>query len=394
MTANPPASKKPRKARQNRAPCREIGRRGVRIACKPGQVKTVGARRWSVASQSVPGKWYRVNLAGHGFTCECRHHESRGSRCKHIIAAEIVLMEKTPEGEKSPPVTLGSLRPFCSHCKSNHHAKDGRRRCKRRDPVQRFKCRDCGHRFSEGFGFVGRHVAPTFITMALTVFGMGLSPAQACLLLKVAGVTVHPSTVQRWADRYGKQTARYVRTLRPPGIGTRWSADEKFKRIRGMDRWVFAVMDSATRFILSHDVSPTKFSYNATPLLEAAKKRAGFAPRMFVTDGLQAFGVAFRRAFRTRANPPIHISEIHLQNQRCNNNCHERFNGELGDRFKTSRGLKKEDSALIGITMIHHNFVRPHMGLNKKTPADSAGIRIPHDDKWLVLIQNAALDAA
>jgi putative transposase len=39
---------------------------------------------------------------------------------------------------------------------------------------------------------------------------------------------------------------------------------------------------------------------------------------------------------------------------------------------------------------IFHNYVRPHEGLNGKTPAEAAGITIEGSNKWLTLIQNAA----
>ena len=78
--------------------------------------------------------------------------------------------------------------------------------------------------------------------------------------------------------------ANYESHLR---IGSRWSTDEKFKKIRGQDRWLLAVMDNATRFILSYHMSPIKRNYDATSLFKAAKERAGFTPKILVSDGLQ-----------------------------------------------------------------------------------------------------------
>ena len=72
----------------------------------------------------------------------------------------------------------------------------------------------------------------------------------------------------------------------------------------------------------------------------------------------------------------VHISEIHLRGERCNNNGRERLNGELGDRFKVSRGRKKENASLIRMAVLHHNFIRSHWGLDGKTPAEVAGIII------------------
>ncbi|MFI5448698.1 MAG: hypothetical protein ACHQ03_02875 [Candidatus Bathyarchaeia archaeon] len=52
--------------------------------------------------------------------------------------------------------------------------------------------------------------------------------------------------------------------------------------------------------------------------------------------------------------------------------------------------MKREDSPLLTGLQIYHNYVRPHMGLNGKTPADLAGIQVGGDDKWMTLIQNAS----
>jgi len=38
---------------------------------------------------------------------------------------------------------------------------------------------------------------------------------------------------------------------------------------------------------------------------------------------------------------------------------------------------------------IYHNFVRPHEGLDSKTPAEVCGIIIEGQDKWKTIIENA-----
>jgi len=90
----------------------------------------------------------------------------------------------------------------------------------------------------------------------------------------------------------------------------------------------------------------------------------------------------------THTNPE-NIRHIRLQGD-YNNNKMERMNGELRDREKVVRGVKKDDSPLLAGLQIYHNFVRPHMGLNGMTPADKAGIEVKGDNKWLTLIQNAS----
>jgi putative transposase len=66
----------------------------------------------------------------------------------------------------------------------------------------------------------------------------------------------------------------------------------------------------------------------------------------------------------------------------------ERMNGEIRDREKVMRGLKKVDTPLTG-HQIYHSYFRPHEGLDGKTPAEACGIKIEGNNKWITLIQNA-----
>ena len=73
-------------------------------------------------------------------------------------------------------------------------------------------------------------------------------------------------------------------------------------------------------------------------------------------------------------------------------NKEERINGEIRDREKVMCGLKKMDSPILTGYQIYHNYIRSHMGLRGKTPAQMCGIEISGDDKWLTLIQNAIIN--
>ena len=45
---------------------------------------------------------------------------------------------------------------------------------------------------------------------------------------------------------------------------------------------------------------------------------------------------------------------------------------------------------MFRITIIHHNFIKPHGGIGGRMPAEAAGIEIRAYNKWLTLIQKAA----
>ena len=86
---------------------------------------------------------------------------------------------------------------------------------------------------------------------------------------------------------------------------------------------------------------------------------------------------------------PIHIRHISLDGDK-NNNKMKRLNGEFRDREKVMRGVKKEDSVIFDGYQIYHNYVRPHMSLDGKTPTEACGIQIKGDDKWITIIRNAS----
>jgi putative transposase len=67
----------------------------------------------------------------------------------------------------------------------------------------------------------------------------------------------------------------------------------------------------------------------------------------------------------------------------------ERLNGEIRDREKTMRGIKKMDTPILTGYQIYHNYFREHEGLNGITPAEASGIRIEGENKWITLIQNS-----
>ncbi len=69
----------------------------------------------------------------------------------------------------------------------------------------------------------------------------------------------------------------------------------------------------------------------------------------------------------------------------------ERLNGEIRDREKTMRSLKKDNFPIIIDMQIHYNYIRTHMALNNDTPANRVGIKIKGNNKWIMLVQNAKI---
>jgi transposase InsO family protein len=156
-------------------------------------------------------------------------------------------------------------------------------------------------------------------------------------------------------------------------------------------KYLFAMMDDETRFWIAQEVANTKDTHDARNLFRMAKDRAGKKPQILITDGLRSYRDAWLKEYRAnkQIDSTIHIRNITLAGTH-NNNKMERFNGEIRDREKVTRNLKKDDTPILTGMQIFHNYVRPHMALKGRTPAEVAGIKVEGDNKWITLIQNAS----
>ncbi len=67
------------------------------------------------------------------------------------------------------------------------------------------------------------------------------------------------------------------------------------------------------------------------------------------------------------------------------------MNGEIRDREKTMRGLKKADTPILKGCQIFHNYIREHQALKGRTPAEKCRIEIEGENKWLTSIQNSSI---
>jgi putative transposase len=141
---------------------------------------------------------------------------------------------------------------------------------------------------------------------------------------------------------------------------------------------VYASMDDETRFWIAQQVAETKTTADITPLFSKGKEVAGIGPNIIISDGVPNFHTAFNRELCTHKWPRSrrHINHIRMQGDH-NNNKMERLNGEIRDREKTMRSLKKVDMPILKGMQIYHNYIREHQGLkDKETPAEKTGFRL------------------
>jgi len=169
-------------------------------------------------------------------------------------------------------------------------------------------------------------------------------------------------------------------------LGSRvFHADETKVNIRGQWVWLWHLMDGDTRFLLANHVSKSRNVSDAREAFRDAKAIAKVEPRVLLTDGLGSYVPAASREFPDA----VHVAGVGLQGH-LNNNRMERYQGTLKERTKVMQALKNGDTAIPDGQRIYYNHIRPHQGLNGKTPAEAAGIAVNGKNIWVTLIQNAS----
>jgi transposase-like protein len=206
-------------------------------------------------------------------------------------------------------------------------------------------------------------------------------------------VNVSHVAVYKWIQKYVALMGKYLSQIKPQ-VSDTWRADEMWLKIKGNPKYLYALLDDQTRFWIAKEVAGDKFSHEApeyaSRLFRQGKEVAGKKPLTLITDGLHAYHLAYKREFYAHQKPVTkHQEHITWKRDRGNQKM-ERFNGEVRDREKVMRGLKREDTPIISGYQIYHNYMRPHEALDGKTPAELCGNKVEGKDKWLTLIQNAS----
>jgi putative transposase len=355
--------------------------RGSEIAqSKESQVISIEENFYTVKSQSGNGEYAVCKVNGE-WVCECPDFTYRHVKCKHVFAVELSI--KMKEQVKRNVVIQPLSSSICVFCGSEQIVKDAIRHNKNFD-LQRYKCKACGKRFSVNIGFENMKASPQVITSAMQLYFTGESLRNVQKFLKLQGVKISHVSILKWIEKYTALMKDYVEKI-TPNVSDTWRADEMYIKVAGNMKYLYAMMDDETRFWIAQEVAESKYKHDSREIFYKARWLMKKQPKTFITDGLPTYKTNARRIFPQAE----HIRQITLKGE-LHNNKMERMNGEVRDREKTMRGLKKSDTAILKGYQIYHNYVRPHEALDGKTPAEACGITIQGENKWKTLIENAS----
>lgn len=367
--------------------------RGREIFEKEGQIERVSLNNYRVSSQSGHGLYEVRKIATeHRWTCSCPDYSNRAVKCKHIFACEFSLALRTEvqAHREEPPVTIAPIDvSSCKFCGSENIVRDGVRHNKAGN-IQIYTCQECGRYFSFNLGFEKMRASPQAITGAMQLYFSGESLRNVQKFLALQGVRISHVGIYKWIGKYVRLMEGYLDKMKP-NLGETWRADELYLKVKGNTKYLFALMDDETRFWIAQQLTANKGTSDVAPLFAKGREIAGRRPKTLITDGAHNFHTAYMKELwtlqpRTRT---LHVRDIQFEGPRHNNKM-ERLNGEIRDREKVMRNLKKTDTPILSGYQIFHNYLRPHMALNGRTPAEACGITVKGPNKWITLIQNAS----
>lgn len=253
----------------------------------------------------------------------------------------------------------------CIYCSSQLTVKNGHDK----RGIQRYKCNDCKKRFCEK-GIFARHRYPVSIIMdALFLYSQPISTRGVTVNLKRFR-KIKPShvTIYNWVVKFASYLIK-IANKKPIAFTNIWHVDEKFIHVRGSKdphAYLWIVSDTDANIIATH-VSFVRDMANAKIVLGKAKERAGFAPELLVSDGLQGYKKACKKVFGRKTRHVIaHFKAkgiVHKgQLMQISNNRAERINQFPALWLHSIRGFKRLDRAnlLVEFFTLYYNYFMPH----------------------------------
>ena len=360
-------------------------------------VRQVAGNHYEVVS---PGSQLTYNVRrmqeADVWSCECAdfHNALRSGRdknCRHIRQIRGMICGAVVIEQKHASATPGT----CPYCDSTFAVKSGTRLRANGTRRQMYRCKICKRRFADRQnGFWHMRTDPHIVSDALNLAMSGMSYRKIAEHIRYStGTRVSHVSVGHWIAKYTKMMSDYINNMKPV-LGDTWSLDELVLNVKntkktkkGFYDWLWSAIDPKTRFLIATIISKGRHTQDASELLDASTKNAGGKPDYIVTDSLPAYDSAIRDFGNDRIQ---HITSKAIKDTYTNMPI-ERYHNEIRENLNSRRGLGNDDSAQIyaELLRIHHNFIRPHMGLDGNTPSQEAGLESFADTKYLGLIKEA-----
>jgi len=373
--------------------------KATQIFSKTNSIRKISKNHYVVESQNSDTTYNIRKLPNVDvWTCECKDFHFRlrkldDKHCKHIKSC--ILLQDSINTENKIEQT--SQPQVCPKCQSSSIVKNGFRKLKNGIQRQKHRCNQCRYRFILGEnGFSKVSSDPKIISESLNLVMSGMSYRNIARHIEtVHQIKISHVSVNNWIKKYTELIKEYVDSLNP-NVSDVWSLDEMYLNVKntkktgkGFHDWLWSIIDPKTRFLIATEVSKKREISDARKIIASGKKIVTQNPNYVLTDCLNSYQEAIRKEFE---NKTAHIKTKSLKDGFVNRPI-ERYHNEIRERLKARRGLGNDESAqtFSELLKINHNFVKPHQGLDGKTPAQAANIELNlGENKYLDLIKQSA----
>jgi len=362
--------------------------RAYSILAKGDTPKLLKSKTYQIPSQSNPNTKYTVTKY-RLWECDCPDFKKRHLKCKHIQAVELWIKLKNRLDNNTVELEneLNKQEINCPDCNSYNITKNGNR--KTTDGTrQRYKCKDCNYRFTHDI-IKHRKVSGKMVALSMDLYFKGLSLRKISdTIYQFYDIQIHHETIRRWINTFMEKMNDYVSNLKIEHSDI-WVVDEqKVKTKKDQWVWVWNLMDKESRFLIASNVTKTRNMNDTRQIFKKAKQNTDKKPLFVITDGLKTYPHAINKELYDHHQSCEHIANAGIGKSE-NNNVIERYHGTYRERDKVMRGLHshKTSKTMSENWKTYYNFIRPHMALSGKTPAEMKGMNLSSsNNKWLEML--------
>jgi len=223
-------------------------------------------------------------------------------------------------------------------------------------------------------GFENYRTKADIITAALDLRAKGLSLSDVVDHLdQHYEKKVSRQTILDWQKKFGSKVKAFTQSL-TPHIDGDVHADEVFLKAGGEWNFLWAAMDYVTKFLVGEHFSTKRDEEEALDFLQRVKDRCDGRIWRLHTDDSYDYPDPIKKVFGKN----VFHQHFPSWKKKFRNNPIERFNNTVKQRYKTMRGFSnnKGGSQFIDFWITYYNFIRKHMSLDGKTPAQAAKIML------------------
>lgn len=290
---------------------------------------------------------------------------------------------------------------ICPDCKAEHIKKNGKRKTENRGLIQRYKCLECGKRFTLDDGFFRMRNSPQKITQSVDLFYRGASTrgVQGHLAMFYPH-NASQMSVYNWVVKYSKMISKFTNKLKLR-VGQEAQTDEieyhrrKSHKSKGTEKNFFIdSVDPQTKFMLSAEYMKTRSSRDIKAVMLRIRERTGDQIKVMTTDGWMAYENTIKKVFGYN-NKIGKFNVLHnrvvVSNEQGNfNHPIERLHNNARARTKIMRGFHGSISSANAIMKgfeIYYNFINKHQAIDCCPYELATDLKLNNPNKWLELIQ-------